>query len=1003
MKPNPRNARSLLRVVIVVALGLLPFAFAGSNAPPPVPLGLPAVPFPANNPSTPAKIELGEKLFFEPGLSVDKTVSCASCHRPDHFFTDEAALSKGVRAQLGDHNAMTVLNAAYAPHLLWDGRSLSLEDQVRYPVTHPREMNNTQEGVVKFLAADSVYPALFKQAFGDEAVSWERVTQAIATFERTLLAGNSPFDRFMAGNTSAVPEAARRGFELFRGNAGCAKCHQYDEQKPFFTDFDFHNTGVNWSQSTDLGRYSITKAREDKGAFRTPSLRNVAKTGPYMHDGKMTSLHEVVEFYSRGGEKNPFLDEKIHPLNLSEQDKSDLVAFLESLTGEMTYTPHTVSAADKSAASNSAPSSKDGSALLPKSYPPFGRVEVIAGTSDFGDGGDAKDALFIGVGGLAVDSKGNLFLADSGGNQIRKIDTHTGIITTIAGNGLLFNNGESKLATDQALHGPAPLAIDPESHYLYVGEIVGRHVQRVDLRTGTMDDLGTPKGGFGEPDGLAWSSTGLLVADGPRGQIWKLGSDGNWTGLLPDAARLRGGVRAVAEDSHGDVYLVEYFSHRVLRWDPENRRLDTAAGTGEAGRVADGAQATQSPLRTPDGIAFDRDGNLVISDKGNHRICRVDFSTGRLKTLVEAGQQGTEERWTPGSIAFDAAGTLFMGDIQRNRVLRYSPGAAAPVVIAGTGDIRDGGPATAARFAHVGAVTSDAKGTVYISDTLHHRVRAIDPETGRIRTVAGTGISGYNGDGIAASSAWLSYPGKLQVDSLGRLYIGDYYNNRVRRVDPRTGLISTVVGNGNAGEDGDDGPADNAPLLNPHALLLEADRLLVIASAVSSKLRWVDLSSGQIHAVPVHEQLPETLVFYGVTSWNGGLVLASPRPGSIDFLKDGKISKLFGRPEVVFPQDVAVSPKGDLYICETGRNRVLKWDGTHLDVVVENLGRPRSISFDRKGNLLIADTFHNRVLRVWAESQAPTPSVAAGKTPALRAPLQTQQRSLPEAELSQRP
>jgi len=144
MKPNPRNARSSLRVVIVVALGLLPFAFAGSNAPPPVPLGLPAVPFPANNPSTPAKIELGEKLFFEPGLSVDKTVSCASCHRPDHFFTDEAALSKGVRAQLGDHNAMTVLNAAYAPHLLWDGRSLSLEDQVRYPVTHPREMNNTQ-------------------------------------------------------------------------------------------------------------------------------------------------------------------------------------------------------------------------------------------------------------------------------------------------------------------------------------------------------------------------------------------------------------------------------------------------------------------------------------------------------------------------------------------------------------------------------------------------------------------------------------------------------------------------------------------------------------------------------------------------------------------------------------------------------------------------------------------------------------------------------------------
>ncbi len=942
--------------------------------------GGPAVPVPPNNRLNAAKVALGEQLFFETGLSVDHSVSCSSCHKPDHFFSDDKAFSKGVGGQVGDRNALSVLNAAYFPQLMWDGRSISLEDQVRYPITHPREMNNSKEGVVKFLSVSAKYPPLFKEAFGDSEITWDRIAMAIASFERTLVSQDSPFDRAMSGDKMAISESAKRGFELFRGAAGCIQCHRYDNEHPFFSDSNFHNTGVSWEGSADLGRYEITKAREEKGAFRTPSLRNVARTAPYMHDGSMKSLAEVLDFYSRGGQKNPFLDEKIKPLSLTAADKEDIIAFLESLTGEVPHrSPSAKAESDGMAPSKSSRGSLTGSdahaaapapgeassgELMPKSYPPFGKVEVVAGTSDFGDGEKALHALFVGVGGIALDHEHNIYITDSGSNRIRKIDAHTGIITTVAGNGLLFAAKESPIATEQPLHGPVPLAIDGDGRHLFVGEIVTRRVKHIDLVEGTMEDLGAPAGGFGEPNGLSWTSMGLIVVDGARGQLWNLNADHTWTGLLPDGARLRGGIRSVVEDAKGGFYIVEYFAHRVLHWDPASGRIDIVAGTGEAGLLADGAQGRQSPLHTPDGMLLDHDGNLIIADKGNHRICRLDHATGRLETIAAAGDLGTIDHWTPGPIAMDSSGILWIGDIHLNRVLRYAPGEPAPSVIAGMGSIRDDGPALAGRLAHPGAVASDSLGNLYVSDTLHHRVRFIDARTKMIRTLVGTGIPGYNGDGIPARDAWLGYPGKLQLDAHGHLYIGDYYNNRVRRVNLVTGSIFTIAGNGVAGESGDNGPARAASLINPHALLLQPNRSLIIASAVSSKLRSLDLTSGLIHAVPLPSDIPETLVFYGVTRWNGGLVLASPRPGSVDFLKDGKLSRMLARPDVVFPQDVAVSPRGELYICEAGRNRILRWDGKTLEVVVENLGRPRSISFDLDGNLLIADTFHNRILRV---------------------------------------
>jgi len=960
---HPEMIRSSLLLQILLA-ALISFSFAAEAGQP----ELPAMNIPADNPLTEKKIALGERLFFEKGLSADRSVSCASCHSPARFFADDEAFSKGVRDQRGQRNAISLMNVGYLPHLMWDGRSISLEDQVGYPLMHPREMASTRAAAVKFVTEDPGYQEAFRQAFGTGTITWSEITKAIASFERTLVSRNAPFDRYMAGDASAISAAAKRGFEFFKGPGGCTGCHTYDRENPFFTDFKFHNTGVGWQASADLGRYEISKEREDKGAFRTPSLRNVAQTAPYMHDGEFKDLSEVLDFYSQGCGKNPFLDSRLHALNFTPEQKKDLLAFLETLTGDNSYKPRTVSSLENSSQPER-PSSPDASS----------HVEVVAGSSDFGDNGPAIDSLFVGIGGIAVDPAGNVYVSDTGSNRVRRIDHQSGKISTIAGTGLLYGSDSLK-ALEQPLRGPGPLALSTDGTTLYIGEIIGRKVRRVTVSTGEIKDLGAPQGGFGKPDGLAWGPSGLLVADPPRGQVWRLMPDGNWAPTWNKDARPRGTNRTVTVDALGRIYTAEYFAHRVLRWDAESESMKVVAGTGEEGRAADGAQGADSPLHTPDGLAVDASGNLLIADKGNHRIVRVDRANGRLTTVVQSGLPGSAERWTPGPIAIDAKGQIWIGDIYQNLVMRYRAGEPRPVIVAGKGNIGDGSPALQARFAHPGAVASDAQGNIYVSDTLHHRVRMIDAKSGIIQTVAGDGVPGYNGDHLPARKAWLAYPGKLQLDHKGHLYIGDYYNNRVREVDLRSGLISTLAGNGRAGEFGDDGQASDAALINPHALWLQSEQALVIASAVSSRLRWVDLQDGRIHSVPIRTEIPSTLVFYGIASWNGGLVLASPRPGSIQTIRKGELATLLDRSQIVFPQDVAVSPEGELYICETGRNRIVRWNGQGLDVVAENLGRPRSINFDANGNLLVADTFHNRILRISLPGK-PTPAQSGQNHP----------------------
>jgi cytochrome c peroxidase len=303
------------------------------------PLGLPPVPIPPDNPPTAETIALGRVLFFDTRLSADNTLACSSCHDPNRWFEDNHPLSKGVTGQMGTRNAPTVINSAYLPLQFWDGRAASLEEQAGAPIANPVEMNQTHDVSVEKLADDPKYPPMFKTAFGTDDITIGRVEKAIASFERTLLSGDSAFDRYeYGGDKNALTPAQIRGLAIFRDphKGNCAACHTIDSKYALFTDGKFHNIGEGASDDgtfKDVGRYHETKVETDKGAFMAPSLRNVARTAPYMHDGSLQTLNEVVDFYAGGTNSNPFLDKEIHEIKLSGQDRADLVEFLKSLDG----------------------------------------------------------------------------------------------------------------------------------------------------------------------------------------------------------------------------------------------------------------------------------------------------------------------------------------------------------------------------------------------------------------------------------------------------------------------------------------------------------------------------------------------------------------------------------------------------------------------------------------------------------------------------------------------
>ncbi|HZO82510.1 MAG TPA: cytochrome c peroxidase [Candidatus Binataceae bacterium] len=320
---------------------------------------------PADNPQSAAKVALGKKLFFDPRLSVDNTVSCASCHDPDKGFTDQLPTSMGVHGKFGKRNAPTVLNALFNIEQFWDGRAPTLEDQAKQPILNPVEMGMPNEqAVVEKVRALAEYQPLFKQAF-KQAPTYQNIVGAIAVYERTQISFDSPFDRYMAGESKALTEQQLRGWATFNGQGRCMSCHGWNPTRPLFTDDRFHNIGVSahaasfvpharqalallakgggerqideLAISTDLselGRFLVTRQPHDIGAFRTMGLRDLYLTEPYFHDGSQATIWDTLDHYNKGGVQNPFLDGGIVPLGLSEQQEDDLAAFLLSLTSE---------------------------------------------------------------------------------------------------------------------------------------------------------------------------------------------------------------------------------------------------------------------------------------------------------------------------------------------------------------------------------------------------------------------------------------------------------------------------------------------------------------------------------------------------------------------------------------------------------------------------------------------------------------------------------------------
>jgi len=287
-------------------------------------------PAPANNLPTPARVELGQMLFFDPRLSRKANMSCASCHNPALGWSDGLPTAAGFDMQKLGRATPTILNTAFNPIQMWDGRKSTLEDQALGPIEAGGEMNMPLPEMVTRLQSIPGYAASFERAYPGQGISTVTVAGAIASFERTVLSTESPFDRWRKGDAGAVGADVKRGFELFNGKANCAACHSgYN-----FTDNGFHNIGIrNDGAAYDVGRYAQKPLKAMRGAFKTPTLRDIALTAPYMRNGVYKTLMEVVDHYDRGGDDRDNLSMNIAPLHLTDSEKADLVAFMQSLTG----------------------------------------------------------------------------------------------------------------------------------------------------------------------------------------------------------------------------------------------------------------------------------------------------------------------------------------------------------------------------------------------------------------------------------------------------------------------------------------------------------------------------------------------------------------------------------------------------------------------------------------------------------------------------------------------
>ncbi len=520
-----------------------------------------------------------------------------------------------------------------------------------------------------------------------------------------------------------------------------------------------------------------------------------------------------------------------------------------------------------------------------------GVITTIAGTGASGltgDGGAAIAARLTNPTGVAVDGGGNVYVADTGNDCVRRIDDVTGIITRVAGTGVEGFGGDGGAATAAMLSGPVGVALDAAGT-LYIADRANHRVRRVDGGTRVITTAaGTGAQGFGgdggpasaaplrSPYSVAVDAAGRVsIADTFNNRIRRVDA----AGIITTIAGSGGGAgfggdggaataadlyypQGVAVDGPGTVYIADTINHRIRRVDDATGLISTIAGSGNEGFIGDGGAAAAAPLAYPLGVAVDAGGNVFIADTSNHRIRRVDGATGAMSTVAgtgvadyggDGGPAIAARIGEPAAVAVDDAGNVYLtDDLNSHRIRRIDAATGVITTIAGTGTAGyggDGGPASAATLRHPEGLAVDAAGAVFVADTENHRVRRIDGTTGIITTIAGTGVAGFGGDGGAGVAAQLASPRGVAVAPSGLVYIVDTDNHRIRQVDPLTGFITTVAGNGLTGFAGDGGAATDARLYFPRGVALAGDGALLIADGANNRVRRVDPITDEITTV----------------------------------------------------------------------------------------------------------------------------------------------------------
>ena len=567
-------------------------------------------------------------------------------------------------------------------------------------------------------------------------------------------------------------------------------------------------------------------------------------------------------------------------------------------------------------------------------------IDTIVGPGATGDGGAAAAAQLKLPEGVAADAAGNLYIADSRNHRIRKVDASTGAISTIAGTGAAGFSGDGGPAAAAQLSRPHGVAADAAGN-LYIADRSSHIIRKVDATAGGISTIAGARtgGGFSGDGGAA-------------------------------AAAQFSSPTSLAVDAAGNLYIADSYNHRVRKVDAASGNISTIAGTGTQGFSGDGGPAAAAQLSFPYGTAVDGAGNLYIADKENQRIRKVD-AAGNISTFAGSGTTGdggaasAAQLRQARSIAADGAGNLYIAGHHRIRKVDAASGNIS--TIAGTGEAGfggDGGPAAAAQFNFPHHLSTDGVGNVYIADRDNQRIRKVDAATGDISTIAGTGEHGFGGDGGPAAAAQLKVPSDATLDAAGNLYIADRVNQRIRKVDAASGVISTIAGTGEAGFSGDGGPAAAAQLNFPNSAAVDGAGNVYIADRENHRIRRVDAASGEISTVA--------------------------GTGEAGFSGDGGPA---AAAQLRVPRDAAVDAAGNLYIADTDNRRIRKVDaatgnistiagsGNPVDGIGDGcaatdaqLSRPYGVAVDGAGNVYIADSSSDRIRKV---SPQPPSSEAA--------------------------